>query len=1659
MMQTLLPGAGNTAYAEGAEETNQNENYVTRTDTHGNLFAQRADIAGQDEYDLENRQSDLQTSTTNNLTSNVERSPYEVKTDADGQTYSVPISHGSIITTTATDNDQMLQPTIEQIQQPQPEMDYTISDENGVRVARKVSSASLSLENESSSTGVDLLIKGARNPYVHANVYVLQETGYNMLLNEPYELESTDEGLIVHFPNLDWDKWDKFFIVGQIVSDTRNHFVQMVESKDAGTSITIDPSLFSSIHAELPAVNEGWEDDHLAFTLTDEYGVAVTAIELSQGDLLSPGLYNVQFNAQGDDTSYLLFKKNITVGGNETTVTFEQDEISRIPVTPEGSGLKLSSFFSIYWEGYNSIRAANAEGKQYIGVSQFIYESIDMQYLSESGYSYGFYKAKFNPATTPSLAIDLNLNMTINPYETEFMPGEEFYNELEIRDGLRLMTLNDLTDQHGNQVPVQIIFSKNDTIYSEIMSSRYYPIVKLPVDPGSYEMTIKLSDDLPITASATKLITILAPDLSFIIPDNSGDFHVNNVSLSMRNNWGTSTDYGYDGQSVSYVAVQTDQGIRISTYTNLDKCNECYVKIETNKHNIIQQVSVTDKGIPILVDLEELVPLTISVPYADESFETNSVVLTYLDENQKMISFTESSNNLLTTPGHYNIQINGFDNSHAYMLFKQNVSLSERSHSIMFPKSEASNLHFQMDNQLLNTQYLYPSFSNSAVYGLNLEGRKDVYLTNNDYWLFMNFEDEENWQYYYEKPEADIHHDQVLSYDTSYSIKTNLEKTHYVSEILYDNEISVVDQYGNWLAQIYNSRLDKSPAFQAEFEDESGHVSTQSVPLSYLNIEVPDQLGRNQLTLSVNDSPIAIQPATAELVIKAFGQSMLRFFIPDEEITQADAVYAYSKEYESGYSLENTTITPVDGGTIIGINHEIWNEDAEQFMAISTNKYMFRVPISEEQIGEIIPIDTSSFVPVTTTIASTGKGFQINTQTFNFLDTLGRPVAALNVYPDAKIQQGVYNVQVNAQDDDKAYMLFKNNVVAGTAGANIVFQKSEMALLKPQMADKNMQVEWFAALNSDTFMTIYYLRLDKLKPIYLSKDNYNFNFLFKNSDWTYGYNSKSIDLTKDLTLNMDTKLKAKLSLRNKYYDPREYLEYPDFNYVYDSYNNRLDELHSPAYESFITYEYKNRSTGEMITLREDYLGSLRFPEQEGVYDLTYRVGGPVKVTPATAIIKVGEGPAVTKLTVSKPSLTLEGVGAFSKITVMAYYADGTKRDIIYDGRWSSDNDQVAEGDYFGQILARGVGKANITVSYKGKSLTIPVTVIEKQPVKLTASTTKVLVRPGAEKVVKLTATFKDKTQEEVTSSANWSSSKPEIAEMVDGKLVIHDYGQTVLTAEFRGKRATISVDSSVRSLTVGTSSKQSSVKSVSLLPGDELQLIAKGVFSDNSKAEGVSHMATWSVSDPSVLSVEAGKVRVKQFGTATVTAKLGQKSVMITINANVNRMTALIANKAITKPVIMKLGEKKQMTLSAALTSGTRDVTNAAKWTLVSDTSGGTITVNKGLIEANGIGKATVTAEYGGKIVTIVIDTTVKSIVTDKKNVSLKIGKTQKVKLTATMADNSKIDVTGLALWSSAAPETATIANGIITLHKIGQTTISGTYGGQTVTMTVVGTK
>jgi uncharacterized protein YjdB len=264
-----------------------------------------------------------------------------------------------------------------------------------------------------------------------------------------------------------------------------------------------------------------------------------------------------------------------------------------------------------------------------------------------------------------------------------------------------------------------------------------------------------------------------------------------------------------------------------------------------------------------------------------------------------------------------------------------------------------------------------------------------------------------------------------------------------------------------------------------------------------------------------------------------------------------------------------------------------------------------------------------------------------------------------------------------------------------------------------------------------------------------------------------------------------------------------------------------------------------------------------FSARSGKVEVTQQ-GGSLK---HTITVNQAGRIAVTSVELDKTELTLKPEETAT--------LDATDKTVT----WTSSEPEIATVDETGKVTAVKIGKATITAKAGEKTTECKVTVlIPVSSVELDKTTLE--LKPSETATLVATVKPDDATDKTVT----WTSSDPEIATVDEvGKVTAIKLGVATITAKAGEKTAECKV-----TVCIPVTSVELNKTTLSLWVGDVETLIAR-VKPDNATDKTV----TWTSSDPGIATVdEIGKVTAVKVGTATITAKAGDKNATCQVQAS-----------------------------------------------------------------------------------------------------------------------------------------------------------------------------
>jgi len=411
-------------------------------------------------------------------------------------------------------------------------------------------------------------------------------------------------------------------------------------------------------------------------------------------------------------------------------------------------------------------------------------------------------------------------------------------------------------------------------------------------------------------------------------------------------------------------------------------------------------------------------------------------------------------------------------------------------------------------------------------------------------------------------------------------------------------------------------------------------------------------------------------------------------------------------------------------------------------------------------------------------------------------------------------------------------------------------------------------------------------------------------------------------------------------------------------------------------------------------------------------------------------------------------------GTKTQFTATGIFNDGSTHNLTSTVTWSSSNPALASISATGVVSGVSSGGVTITATLGSLTASVPFNVSNATIVSITLTPTAQVAPIGWRLQFTATGVFSDSSTQDVSSSAKWTSDNTVVASIgaSSGLAKTLSTGTANISAvfSFAGASATGTTSLTVSSATL--SSISLNVTSALLAPGSNLQINARGTWSDGS-SQLVNQSVTWLSSNTNVATVSvSGIVTGQSSGLATITAQSGSLSATASFVVEGSALVSIhITPQSSSVPETIE----NQFDAMGNFADGqSLDLTSAVTWTS-SSPSVATISnaqVTAGLATGVGPGTTLISAAFGGQIGTttlIVTNATLQSISLSPTNPSIALGSSQQFAARGTFSDGSTIAITAQAAWSSSDPTVATITNGgFASSAAAGTTTIQASLNG-----------
>jgi uncharacterized protein YjdB len=429
----------------------------------------------------------------------------------------------------------------------------------------------------------------------------------------------------------------------------------------------------------------------------------------------------------------------------------------------------------------------------------------------------------------------------------------------------------------------------------------------------------------------------------------------------------------------------------------------------------------------------------------------------------------------------------------------------------------------------------------------------------------------------------------------------------------------------------------------------------------------------------------------------------------------------------------------------------------------------------------------------------------------------------------------------------------------------------------------------------------------------------------------------------------------------------------------------------------------------------------------------------------TELPVVVTGPQPVDLVVLPESVDL-APGQTAPLQALAFYSDGSQRDVTAEVDWTSDDPAVATVGANGLVRAVAAGSTLVRAELGGLLAAAEVRVSGVELIELQVEPAAVELGVGEQVQLVVTGFYSDGGQQDVTALADYSASNPNAASVsATGLVSAHAPGQSAVTAQFEGLRDRCSV--TVRQVTVVDFWLEPT--QLELQPGGQAQLTAWAQYSDG-RLEQVTAATDFSSSNPGVAQVAAsGLVSAAAEGETVVTGRFAGFEDAVDVRVVAQPELIGIAVEPSSRQI--DPGQSFQLSVLALYSDGSsQDVTARAGYT---SSVPAVATVDAGgLVRGVAPGQAEIGATFGGfadACLVTVAGAEVSDFWLEPDQLALQVGERGQLQAFAMYSDGRVEDVTSLTDFVSNDPTVAAVdAGGEVAAQAPGNATVTGSFAG-----------
>lgn len=423
---------------------------------------------------------------------------------------------------------------------------------------------------------------------------------------------------------------------------------------------------------------------------------------------------------------------------------------------------------------------------------------------------------------------------------------------------------------------------------------------------------------------------------------------------------------------------------------------------------------------------------------------------------------------------------------------------------------------------------------------------------------------------------------------------------------------------------------------------------------------------------------------------------------------------------------------------------------------------------------------------------------------------------------------------------------------------------------------------------------------------------------------------------------------------------------------------------------------------------------------------------------------------ITQLQVS-PAQSSIAVGYSQQLIATAYYSDGHSSDVTSLANWSSLSPSIVQVNSVGLAEGAAQGNSSVEASYQGMQASANVNVTSAILESVTLTPVTATVAAGNTQQYRLFGIFSDGSHKELTYVASWQSSALAVA-TIDKYGLAQSYQQGVsqIQASYIGFSAVAELNVTDAEVT----SLQVSPANLSVPLGTTGQYRADAFYSDGHTSD-VTHLATWSVIDPSLVNIaatgsEAGFAEAIAVGTTKVQADFEGQSDKVDV-----KVTDAVIENLVISPAYSSIAaglSQPYQAIGVFSDGSTKPLTDVVNW---NSSDSEVATLNRlGVAQSYKAGNIIVSASYSGLQATAelnVIDAQLNYIRVTPSLISVPVGTEGQFAARAFYTDNTSEDITKVATWISSDEaivhiDTGAPNSGFASAIEVGQTSVTAQY-------------